>query len=268
MFTGIVQATGQITQVRRHRQGVRLGVRPTRWSHVPAVGDSISVSGCCLTVAEPVDASDSCFMFDVVPETLRKTHLGDLRIGDRVNLEHAATPGTLLGGHLVQGHVDGVAAVVSVQRPRVVRGRGGRTRRGAQDVAGEWRLRIGVPWPSQRRSDPSAGDLMQYIVPKGSICVDGTSLTVAGLWEDEETELEHGDRPLSIAPPGRGFEVALIPETLRKTTLGKLRGGDVVNLEVDSVAKTVVNWLRWREQSSDGVRPDGGRGRPRDWKRS
>lgn len=251
MFTGIVQAKGRVAELVRHRAGARLVVEPLNWDHRPAVGDSISVSGCCLTIAAPVEATSPRLVFDVIPETLKRTRLGALHVGELVNLEHAATMTTFLGGHLVQGHVDGLAEVVAVARPRAARGRGGRP----IGVAGEWRVRFSVPTPRQGQSDPSAGDLMQYLVPKGSVSVDGVSLTVAALWNESDGEvLDLGARPRRRPrrPEGphridalRGFEVALIPETLRKTTLGELRAGDTVNLEVDAIAKTVVNWLRW-----------------------
>lgn len=251
MFTGIVQAKGRVAGLVRHRAGARLMVEPLNWDFRPAVGDSINVCGCCLTIAAPVDAAAPKFVFDMVPETVRRTRLGTLSLGELVNLEHAATLATFLGGHLVQGHVDGLAEVVAVARPRAARGRGGRH----LGVAGEWRIRFAVPTPRQGKSDPSAGDLMHYLVPKGSVCVDGVSLTVAALWNESDGDVPDLGARLRRRTPRRegphridarrGFEVALIPETLRKTTLGELRAGDVVNLEVDAIAKTVVNWLRW-----------------------
>jgi riboflavin synthase len=142
-------------------------------------------------------ASTGLWAFDVVPETLSKTSLGRLRAGAAVNLEHAATPTTLMGGHVVQGHVDGVGVVESVV------------------TEGEYRVRV----------RPPAG-LMEYMTPKGSICVEGVSLTLAAV------------------EPREWFEVALIPVTLEKTTLGSLRAGDPVNLEADVFAKTIVHWLK------------------------
>lgn len=220
VFTGLVQALGVVRARERRAGGVRLSIQPQGWDHIPDEGDSISVSGCCLTVARSVDPDRPIFTFDLVRETLNKTRLGRLAVGDRVNLEHAATAATLLGGHVVQGHVDGLGAVVKVQK------------------GGDWRIQIAVPRPGSKAwpTDPSAGDLMQYIVPKGSICVDGTSLTVAALWEQPSRAGRMAGQ--------RGFEVALIPATLAKTTLKSLRSGDAVNLEVDCLAKTVVHWLR------------------------
>lgn len=227
VFTGLVQATGRIIATRRTRRGVRLSVRAPDWGYVPERGESIAVSGCCLTVADEVGGPDPILQFDVVPETLNKTKLGQFRVGSPVNLEHAATLSTMLGGHLVQGHVDGVATVLCVKKPA------GFKSRVCKRAPQEWRVRIAVaPGKNKGRTKVAAGDLMQYIVPKGSVCIDGVSLTVADLFDDRR--------------PGeaRGFEVALIPETLEKTTLGSLRAGDVVNLEVDAIAKTVVHWLR------------------------
>lgn len=263
MFTGIVQAKGRVVELTRHRTGARLVVDPLNWPHRPAVGDSISVSGCCLTVAAPVEHRDPRFVFDMIPETLKRTRLGELKVGELANLEHAATMATFLGGHLVQGHVDGLAEVVAVARPRATRGRDGRPTRRPRGPAGEWRIRLAVPTPRQGQSDPSAGDLMQYLVPKGSVCVDGVSLTVAALWDEGAGAVpDLGSRAAGHARPRRGsangphrlesrrgFEVALIPETLRVTTLGDLRAGDRVNLEVDAIAKTVVNWMRWHAAS-------------------
>lgn len=164
------------------------------WAHIPALGDSISVNGCCLTVA----SAGPEVAFDVIPETLAKTTLGSLAAGETVNLEHAVTASTLMGGHFVQGHVDGVGKVLSVQ------------------TKGEWRVRIQPP-----------ADLMPFMAPKGSVCVEGVSLTLA-----------------AVDPASGWFEVALIPTTLELTTLGSLKAGSAVNLEADMLAKTVVNYLR------------------------
>jgi len=198
VFTGLIQAIGTIQAIEPTEAGARLAIDPGGWSHTPAAGASIAVSGCCLTVAEASGAVGGRLLFDVVPETLDTTALGDARLGSGVNLEHAATAETLLGGHIVQGHVDGIAVVAGVE------------------TAGEWRVRL----------SPPAG-LMKYITPKGSVCVDGVSLTIAAV------------------EPGAGgwFEVALIPETLERTTLAALEPGDRVNLEADTIAKTVVHYL-------------------------
>lgn len=198
MFTGIIQARGSVAAVENRGGNVRLVIQPdAAWASDPAPGDSVAVQGCCLTVAEPV-AVGGAMAFDVIPETLAKTALGGLVPGSTVNLEGSVTPATLLGGHLVQGHVDGVGVFERVDR------------------ASEWRVAVRPP-----------PELMQYIVPKGSVALDGVSLTVASV------------------DPGSGlFEVALIPTTLAKTTLGSSGAGHRCNLECDAIAKTVVHWLR------------------------
>src|SRR5262245_28984439 len=196
MFTGLVQAVGAVAELRPTSQGVRLVIDPRPWTLLPAPADSISVSGSCLTLAPP--PAQGLGAFDVVPETLAKTILGNRKVGAKVNLEPSATPATLLGGHIVQGHVDGVGEVVSVTKE------------------GEYRVRVRPPTP-----------LMEFISPKGSICVDGVSLTIAALNPDQGW-----------------FEVALIPTTLEKTTLSLLEPGDPCNLEADAMAKTIVHWLK------------------------
>lgn len=198
MFTGLVQAVGTVAAVEPTARGVRLAVDFGGWGHRPGVGDSISVSGCCLTAAAVDGARVS---FDVIPETLSKTTLGGLKVGERVNLEHACRADALMGGHIVQGHVDGVGEVVKVEaNPE------------------DWRVVV---------RPPSDGGFMEWVSPKGSVTIEGVSLTVA---------------ELSVA---RGeFGVALIPVTLEKTTLGLLRAGSKVNLEGDVIAKTVVHWMR------------------------
>ncbi|HSL11503.1 MAG TPA: riboflavin synthase [Actinomycetota bacterium] len=162
-------------------------------STVPAdspIGASVAVGGVCLTV---IDRADDRLSFEVSGETLARTALGRLRIGARVNLERPVTLATRLGGHLVQGHVDGVGRVASVDR----------------DDAGGATLRVEVP-----------AELRRYVVHKGSIAVDGVSLTVAALHDD-------------------GVSIALIPHTLAATTLGTVASGDAVHLEVDVIAKYV-----------------------------
>jgi riboflavin synthase len=204
MFTGLVQAMGTVRERSQTPSGIRLEVEPTgprgTWGYRPAPGESISVSGCCLTIAAPAGGRPGCSLwaFDIVPETLAKTTLGGLGQGSLVNLEHSVTPATLLGGHLVQGHVDGVGTVDRVDRGE------------------QWRLRI----------RPPAG-LMEFMVPKGSVALDGVSLTLA-----------------AVDPEDGWLEVALIPTTLEVTTLGALRAGDRCNIEADSMAKTVVHWLK------------------------
>jgi riboflavin synthase len=189
MFTGIVEELGV---VRSHANG-RLSVGCDRVLHDAAVGDSIAVNGVCLTVVERDDAS---LGFDLSPETLARTALDRLEDGSPVNLERPVTLATRLGGHMVQGHVDGVGRVTSVQ-----------PHDGGTDVTIE-----------------AASGLERYLVEKGSVTVDGVSLTVASL-------------------DGPHFIVALIPHTLAVTTLGGAAPGDPVNVEVDVIAKYVERFL-------------------------
>ncbi len=189
MFTGLVEEMGVIRSLDGDADGVRMAVDATTVTVDVAVGDSIAVSGACLTV---VSFDESGFAVDVVTETLRRTTLGSRVPGDTVNLERAMAVGDRLGGHIVQGHVDGVGTVVSV----TPEGEG---------------VRLAIAAPAAVRP---------YVVEKGSITVDGVSLTVAATIAD-------------------GFEIALIPHTLAVTTLGRLAAGDRVNLEADMVAKYV-----------------------------
>ena len=184
MFTGLVQTTGTVAALDSGRLTVD-AAHPLDLSE----GGSVAVSGVCLTAAS---VGECGFEADVVDETLRRTSLGALRAGDAVNVELALRAGEPLGGHMVQGHVDGVGAVEAVAEETVGRS-----------------LRIAA--------EP---DLLRYVVEKGSITVDGVSLTVAAVGEDS-------------------FSVALIPETLQRTTLGAAARGTPVNLEVDVLAKYV-----------------------------
>jgi riboflavin synthase len=196
MFTGIVEELGTVEAVEQQSDAVRLTVRATTALEGTDLGDSIAVNGCCLTVAE---RSAVTWTADVMAETLAKTGLGSLATGDRVNLERAATVGSRLGGHLVQGHVDAVGHVV--------------------------RREPGEHWDVVTVSMPR--ELAPYLVDKGSITVDGVSLTVVEAQRD-------------------GFTVSLIPETLRRTTLGFRRPGDAVNLEADVIGKYVARQLELR----------------------
>ena len=206
MFTGIVQHVGRITAAQPTAAGVRLTLDPCGWSHRPARGDSIAVSGTCLTV---VQVEAGAWSFEVIPQTLARTTLGSmgsasgdaaLQPGRSVNLEHAVLASTPMGGHIVQGHVDGVGRVAAIS------------------TTGEWRVRIEPP-----------ADAASSIVAQGSITVDGVSLTVAG-----------------AAADGSWFEVALIPETLARTTLASLAVGDAVNIEVDHLAKLIAREVERR----------------------
>lgn len=197
MFTGIVEEVGTVRHVAESASGRRLEIGATDVLEGLALDDSIDVMGACLTV---VARDDRSFTVDVVPETLARTSLGRLARGSHVNLERAATPATSLGGHFVQGHVDGTAAL----KTRTAEGEGAR-------------LRFALP-----------KQLARYVIEKGFITLDGVSLTVAALAKTT-------------------FDVALIPHTARKTTLGALREGDLVNVEVDMIAKYVERLLESRE---------------------
>ena len=202
MFTGIVEEVGTLVVREDAGDSAVLRIRGRKALDGVALGDSIAVNGVCLTVTgvEP-DGADgtSVWSTDVMAETLRRSSLGAVGTGERVNLERAVTAQTRLGGHIVQGHVDGVGTVVS------------------RTPGEHWEVvRIAVP-----------ADLARYVVEKGSITVDGVSLTVSALADHPEPWLE----------------VSLIPTTLRETTLGERAAGDPVNLEVDVIAKYVERLL-------------------------
>jgi len=205
VFTGIVEEVGTVDVREDQRDAARLRIRARRTLEGVALGDSISVNGVCLTVTdvEPTD-DGGVWGTDVMAETLRRSSLGAARAGDPVNLERAVTAHTRLGGHLVQGHVDGVGTVL------------------ARSPAEHWEVvRIALP-----------DGLARYVVEKGSIAVDGVSLTVSAV--------------SAANVPGPWFEVSLIPTTLRETTLGRRAPGDPVNLEVDVIAKYVERLLEAR----------------------
>lgn len=197
MFTGLVQALGTVRSVEHSGGGVRLLIDASGWAHRPSAGDSMAVSGCCLTVAAP-PGRENLLAFDAVAETLARTTLGGLTAGSRVNLEHSATASTLLGGHVVQGHVEGVGVVVNVH------------------TGSDCRLTVRPP-----------PELMECMVPKGSVCLDGVSLTLA-----------------AVDPKRSLIEVALIPTTIANTTLGGAAAGTRCNIETDVLSRTVVHWLR------------------------
>src|SRR5688572_9722807 len=202
MFTGIVEELGTVEHVEDQGDAVRLTIGASVVLEDVHDGDSIAVNGCCLTVVEH-DATR--WTADVMQETLDKTSLHGVQPGDRVNLERAVTADKRLGGHIVQGHVDGVGRIV------------GRT------PSEHWEV-VEVEMPT---------DMAKYLVDKGSITVDGVSLTVVEAGDDR-------------------FTVSLIPETLARTTLGFRQPGDRVNLEVDVIAKHVEKLLPYqpaREQA-------------------
>jgi riboflavin synthase len=201
MFTGIVEELGTVESIDEQHDAVRLTVRAAAVLQDARTGDSIAVNGCCLTVA---DRGEGAFTADVMRETLDKTALGQLEPGARVNLERAATPTTRLGGHLVQGHVDSTGTITSRVRSE------------------HWDI-VEIALPS---------GLARYVVSKGSVCVDGVSLTVVSTSPMVSTSSTTGNERAS-------FTVSLIPETLARTTLGFRQPGDAVNLEVDVIAKYV-----------------------------
>jgi len=200
MFTGIVEEVGEIVAVTSEGSTRRLTVRALIALDGSDGGASIAVNGACLTV---VTRDATTLAFDVGPETLERTTLGHLRAGALVNLERPLRLGAALGGHLVLGHVDGVATVTDVSR-----------------VESTARVRIALPDP----------EFAALIVPKGSVAVDGVSLTVAAL-------------------EAAAFEVMLIPHTLAATTLGRLRVGQPINIEADVIGKYVVRSLALRGSS-------------------
>ncbi|GAB3253872.1 riboflavin synthase [Alteromonas gracilis] len=196
MFTGIVEELGTVVEVVELTDARRLRIAATTVLEGTGLGDSIAVNGCCLTVTS---IDDDSWTTDVMAETLAKTSTGALRVGERVNLERAVTPTTRLGGHIVQGHVD---ATGSVRR---------------RSPSEHWDL-VEVAMPVE---------LGRFLVEKGSITVDGVSLTVVEVGTDS-------------------FTVSLIPETLARTTLGVRAVGEPVNLEVDVLAKHVERLLTWQ----------------------
>jgi riboflavin synthase len=200
MFTGIVEELGEIIEIEPDGDSARLIVRGPLVAQDAVPGASIAINGVCLTVT---DVKDDAFAADVVEETLRRSSLGALRAGARVNLERPVRPVDRLGGHLVQGHVDGVGAIVS------------------REPGERWEV-VAIALPEE---------LSRYVVEKGSIAVDGTSLTVVDAGRDR-------------------FTVALIPTTLARTVLGSKRPGDPVNIEVDVMAKYVERLLDARTGGS------------------
>ncbi|KZE89108.1 riboflavin synthase [Microbacterium sp. TNHR37B] len=201
MFTGIIEERGVVTAIEPSGDGVRLTVRSPLAVSDARRGDSIAISGVCLTVT---DQGADWFTADVMKQTLDMSSLGAFEIGAEVNVERALAAHARLGGHIVQGHVDGTGHVIEV-RP-----------------GEQWRvIRVSLP-----------ADLAPLVVDKGSISLQGVSLTVSAVSPAEESE--------------PWFEVSLIPETLDKTTLGALRPGDRVNLETDILARHVQRLLAFR----------------------
>jgi riboflavin synthase len=207
MFTGLVEVLGTVQRVEAGGSGRHLVVSVPTYAAELALGESVAVNGACLTVVEHNAAT--C-RFEVGPETLRRTNLGELVSGDRVNLERSLRLGDRLGGHLVQGHVDGLGRIAERRRQ------------------GEWEL----VWFS------CAPELTAQMVPKGSVAVDGVSLTLVDVTADR-------------------FSVALIPHTLAQTTLGFKPVGAHVNLETDLLAKYVWKCLRGGGVTEETLRQAG-----------
>ncbi|MDP9173898.1 MAG: riboflavin synthase [Planctomycetota bacterium] len=192
MFTGIVEKTLRVVSMTSTPKFHRLTLAAD-WSDLRA-GESIAVNGCCVTVAQVLSGQVT---FDVIAETLQKTNLGFLKAGDAVNAERSLRVGDRLDGHFVQGHIDGLATLID-----------------AKSDAKEWRLTLESPF-----------ELSPYLIPKGSVALDGVSLTIASVKENV-------------------FEVALIPTTIKLTTIGTRVPGWSFNLETDVLSKTVVSWLQ------------------------
>jgi riboflavin synthase len=194
MFTGIVEELGRVRAVHRREGGARVEIDATTVVHDASVGDSISVNGCCVTV---VELGDGWWAADAVIETLERTALGSLEAGEHVNLERPLRLADRVGGHLVQGHVDAVGRIAA---------------------------RTPLPDGSSRFTFSAPSDVLRYVVEKGSVAVDGISLTVTAVGTET-------------------FDVAVIPHTLAVTTLGHKDAGGPVNVEVDLMAKYVERLL-------------------------
>jgi riboflavin synthase len=208
MFTGIVQALGTILESAETGAGKRLTVGLGELAGRPvAHGDSVCVSGVCLTAVSGGGAGADRVQFDVITETLNRSTLGRRKVGDKVNLELSLQPQSYVGGHFLQGHVDAVGFVKAVQ-----------------EKAADWRITFGFP-----------REFAALIVPKGSVAVDGVSMTLA-----------------EVNTPASTFTLAVIPTTLAKTTLAHVRVGDTVNIETDIVARTVVHWLECMRAGGGG----------------
>ncbi len=207
MFTGIIAEMGQIKKIQPGAQSIRLTIKGKRVLELSKIGDSIAVNGVCLTVTQ---FEQDAFSADVMPETVRRTDLRALKAGDFVNLEPALRLGDSVGGHMVSGHVDGVGRIVSIRR---------------EDNA----LWITI------EAHPS---VLRYIVTKGSVALDGISLTVAEV--DKST-----------------FSVSLIPHTAQVTTIGRRQIGDLINIETDMIGKYIEKYVAAYEGSkSQGVTMD------------
>jgi len=199
MFTGIIEEVGKVGSIQRSRETATMTVSAVKVLDGMQLGDSVAVNGVCLTVRQLTERD---FQVEISSETLKRSNLGEIRIGSEVNLERPLTPGSRLGGHFVQGHVDGTSQVLSIE---------------SREGFGVWEFSIRT-------------ELRPYIVEKGSISVNGVSLTVA-------------------KPAERSFEVALIPHTLENTNFRHFVVGSTVNLEVDILAKYVESFLSKRSDA-------------------
>ncbi len=197
MYTGIIEQVGIVAHAEPTSAGLRIVIDPAGWPFAPNPGDSVAINGCCLTLVAPLGDHSGRMCFDAIHETLEKTTMRNLKVGDRVNLEAPLRMGDRLDGHTVQGHVDGRGEVAQV---------------GGDDG---YRIRVKL-----------GADLMKFMIPKGSITLEGVSLTIAAL-----------------DPKACWVEVALIPETLERTTLGERKPGDAVNIEADIMVKTIVHTM-------------------------
>lgn len=201
MFTGLIEEIGIVREVRRCPGSVRLVISAPKMAPHVMVGESISINGACLTA---VAAIPPIVEFDAVQETIDKSALRYLRANDHVNMERALALGDRLDGHMVQGHVDGVGRIHSIRKS-----------------GGDNRITINAP-----------SDVMLYVVPKGSIAVDGISLTIADMGDD-------------------WFTVAIIPQTLAATTLAEKKAGSMVNLETDIIGRYVYKYINGIAKSTD-----------------
>lgn len=224
MFTGIVEELGEIVGIDKLDDSARLVIKGPVVTSDAGHGDSIAVNGVCLTVVDVL--ADGAFTADVMAETLNRSSLSAIGVGSPVNLERAAAVNSRLGGHIVQGHVDGTGRVIS------------------RTPSEHWEVvRIALP-----------AELSRYVVEKGSITVDGISLTVSGLGTgaSEATGNDAGASEATGGETGDWFEVSLIPTTLALTTLGRAAVGTPVNLEVDVIAKYVERLLGQKRSSTSG----------------
>lgn len=206
MFTGIIEELGKIAGVEKHAKGARVRISAKTVTKDTIEGDSIAVNGVCLTA---LDITENSFVADVSQETLNRSTIGSLSVGSDVNLERAVTPSTRLGGHIVQGHVDATGKFLQ-----------------ALQEGDFWTVRVSYP-----------KEIGQYLVYKGSISVEGISLTIANLTDEY-------------------FEIAVIPKTWELTNLSKLKKGSAVNLEVDVIAKYVERILIYgndQKQKDEGI---------------